>query len=123
MNENNEQFRTAQRLRIPNTGGFRQLRFADLNQDQVIDIVTTMTDSVGGFSGQQIGRNVEFIEPFNQTATLGQVSPLAIEDFNGDEFPDVAFVGGITVGVAYSELRYLPGCRNCGSSGTQLLWR
>ncbi|MEE2903375.1 MAG: VCBS repeat-containing protein [Myxococcota bacterium] len=115
MNENNEQFRTAQRLRIPNTGGFRQLGFADLNQDQVIDIVTTMTDSVGGFCGQQIGRNVEFIEPFNQTATLGQVSPLAIEDFNGDEFPDVAFVGGITVGAAYSELRYLPGCRNCGS--------
>ena len=115
INDNGGQYRTTQRLRIPNTGGFRQLAFADLNQDQVIDIVATMTDSVGGFCGQQRGPNVEFTEPFNQTATLGQVAPLAIDDFNDDEFPDVAFVGGITVGAAYSELRYLPGCRNCGT--------
>jgi hypothetical protein len=115
LNDGSGQFSTIKRLQIPQKGGFREIVFADLDQDGSADVIASMADSIVGFCGNRARADFGFEESFYQTSTLGQVAPLAVGNFDEDRYPDIALVGAYRQSGEYSEFRYLPGCQNCGA--------
>jgi hypothetical protein len=95
-------------------GGFHELRFADLNKDGQIDLVTVTADKVVGFCG---GPGLHYgFDPaarWSENLTFGQPWGVAIGNLDGDDLPDVVAGGGLRQVGGASGVVVEFGCAGC----------